>query len=51
MALPKLITAGASPRTKNAGVLIALPLTAFFLPAFFVLGLAPVVVSLGQTLF
>ncbi|OIR40909.1 MULTISPECIES: type II secretion system F family protein [Corynebacterium] len=41
----------ATARAERAGVLIALPLTAFFLPAFFVLGLAPVVVSLGQTLF
>ena len=31
-------------------MLIAIPLTAFFLPAFFVLGLAPAVISLGTSL-
>lgn len=31
-------------------MLIAIPLTAFFLPAFFALGLAPVVISLGSSL-
>ena len=48
------LRAGAGDRAKakaeRAGVLIAIPLTAFFLPAFFVLGLAPAVISLGQTL-
>ena len=37
----------AAAKAERAGVLIAIPLTAFFLPAFFVLGLAPVVISLG----
>ena len=37
----------ATAKAERAGVLIAIPLTAFFLPAFFVLGLAPVVISLG----
>lgn len=37
-------------RAERAGVLIALPLTACFLPAFLVLGLAPVVISLGTQL-
>ena len=37
-------------RAERAGVLIALPLTACFLPAFLVLGLAPVVISLGTEL-
>ena len=40
----------AKAKAERAGVLIAIPLTAFFLPAFFVLGLAPAVISLGQTL-
>jgi len=40
----------AKSKAERAGVLIAIPLTAFFLPAFFVLGLAPVVVSLGSQL-
>lgn len=45
-------TAGdrAKAKAERAGVLIAIPLTACFLPAFFVLGLAPAVISLGQTL-
>lgn len=37
-------------RAERAGVLIALPLTLCFLPAFFVLGLAPVLISLAQQL-
>ncbi|MGV0346877.1 type II secretion system F family protein [Corynebacterium coyleae] len=40
----------AKAKAERAGVLIAIPLTAFFLPAFFVLGLAPVVISLGSNL-
>lgn len=40
----------ATARAERAGVLIALPLTACFLPAFLVLGLAPVVISLGTQL-
>lgn len=40
----------ATARAERAGVLIAIPLTAFFLPAFFVLGLAPVVISLGTNI-
>lgn len=40
----------ATAKAERAGVLIAVPLTAFFLPAFFVLGLAPVVISLGSTI-
>mgnify|MGYP001942212230 FL=1 len=40
----------AKTKAERAGVLIAIPLTAFFLPAFFVLGLAPVVISLGTNL-
>lgn len=38
----------ATSRAEKAGVLIALPLTLCFLPAFLVLGLAPVVISLGS---
>lgn len=38
-------------RAERAGVLIALPLTVCFLPAFFLLGLAPVVISLGIGIF
>ncbi|MCP1388511.1 type II secretion system F family protein [Corynebacterium sp. TA-R-1] len=41
---------GATAKAERAGVLIAIPLTAFFLPAFFALGLAPVVISLGANL-
>ncbi|MEX3504080.1 type II secretion system F family protein [Corynebacterium sp. LK2510] len=40
----------ATAKAERAGVLIAIPLTAFFLPAFFVLGLAPVVVGLAGRL-
>lgn len=40
----------ATAKAERAGVLIAIPLTAFFLPAFFALGLAPVVISLGADL-
>lgn len=42
--------AQATARAERAGVLIALPLTLCFLPAFLVLGLAPVVISLGTAL-
>lgn len=37
-------------RAERAGVLISLPLAGCFLPAFLVLGLAPVVISLGTDL-
>lgn len=37
-------------RAERAGVLISVPLTGCFLPAFIVLGLAPVVISLGADL-
>lgn len=40
----------ATARAERAGVLIALPLTVCFLPAFLVLGLAPVVIGLGSQL-
>lgn len=40
----------ATARAERAGVLIALPLATCFLPAFFLLGLAPVVISLGTQL-
>lgn len=40
----------ATARAERAGVLIALPLTLCFLPAFLVLGLAPVVIGLGTDL-
>lgn len=36
---------------QRAGVLIAMPLTMCFLPAFFILGLAPVVISLASDMF
>ncbi|WP_255567673.1 type II secretion system F family protein [Corynebacterium sp. TAE3-ERU16] len=36
---------------ERAGVLVALPLTLCFLPAFMLLGLAPMVLSLGSQLF
>lgn len=36
---------------ERAGVLISIPLAAFFLPAFFVLGLVPVVIGLGSQMF
>lgn len=41
----------ATAATERAGVLIALPLTMCFLPAFFLLGLVPVLVSLGADYF
>ncbi|GAB3077777.1 type II secretion system F family protein [Corynebacterium aquatimens] len=41
----------ASAAAERAGVLISIPLAAFFLPAFFVLGLAPVVIGLGAEMF
>ncbi|MHA2787886.1 type II secretion system F family protein [Corynebacterium sp. S7] len=37
-------------RAERAGVLISIPLALCFLPAFFALGLAPVVISLGSEL-
>ncbi|WP_257159602.1 type II secretion system F family protein [Corynebacterium cystitidis] len=37
-------------RAERAGVMISIPLALCFLPAFFVLGLAPVVISLGSEL-
>ena len=37
----------ATAAAERAGVLISIPLAAFFLPAFFVLGLVPVVIGLG----
>ncbi|MCT1412620.1 MULTISPECIES: type II secretion system F family protein [Corynebacterium] len=40
----------ATARAERAGVLISIPLTAFFLPAFFVLGLIPTAISLGTHL-
>lgn len=40
----------AKEKAERAGVLIAIPLTACFLPAFFVLGLAPAVISLGSAM-
>ncbi|AWB83229.1 type II secretion system F family protein [Corynebacterium liangguodongii] len=40
----------ATAKAERAGVLISIPLTAFFLPAFFVLGLIPTAISLGSTL-
>ena len=36
---------------ERAGVLIAAPLALCFLPAFMLLGLVPVVVGLGRTMF
>lgn len=41
----------ATAAAERAGVLISIPLAAFFLPAFFVLGLAPVVIGLGSEMF
>ncbi|KKO82972.1 type II secretion system F family protein, partial [Corynebacterium otitidis] len=40
--------ARSAARAERAGVLIAAPLTACFLPAFFLLGLAPVLVGLAR---
>ena len=40
----------ATARAERAGVLISIPLTAFFLPSFFVLGLIPTAISLGTHL-
>ena len=40
--------AHAVARAERAGVLISLPLTVCFLPAFIVLGLVPIVISLGS---
>lgn len=41
----------AAARAEKAGVLLALPLSLFFLPAFFLLGLAPVLLSQGLEIF
>lgn len=41
----------ATAAAERAGVLISIPLAAFFLPAFVVLGLAPVVIGLGGQIF
>mgnify|MGYP002721159606 FL=1 len=43
-------SAHATAQAERAGVFIALPLAVCFLPAFIVLGLAPVVISLGAQL-
>ncbi|PRQ12168.1 hypothetical protein C1Y63_02325 [Corynebacterium sp. 13CS0277] len=43
-------TTDAAARAEKAGVLIALPLAAFFLPAFMIVGLAPIVISIGSTM-
>ncbi|WIM67945.1 type II secretion system F family protein [Corynebacterium breve] len=40
----------ATAQAERAGVLISIPLALCFLPAFFILGLAPVVISLGMEL-
>ena len=48
--LPAEAADEASAKAERAGVLIAIPLTACFLPAFFVLGLAPAVLSLGSAI-
>lgn len=45
------LAAHATANAERAGVLIALPLALCFLPAFIVLGLIPVVISLGSQLF
>ena len=39
----------ATAEAERAGVLIALPMTLCYLPAFFLLGLAPMVISLGTS--
>ncbi|MBK4139862.1 type II secretion system F family protein [Corynebacterium macginleyi] len=44
-------SAHATAKAERAGVFIALPLAVCFLPAFIVVGLAPVVISLGAQLF
>ena len=41
---------GAAAEAERAGVLIALPMTLCYLPAFFLLGLAPMVISLGTSI-
>ena len=40
----------ATAEAERAGVLIALPMTLCYLPAFFLLGLAPMVISLGTSI-
>ena len=42
--------AQAPAEAERAGVLIALPMTLCYLPAFFLLGLAPMVISLGTSI-
>lgn len=42
--------AQATAKAERAGVFIAAPLAVCFLPAFLVLGLVPVIISLGQQL-
>lgn len=41
----------ATATAERAGVLIAMPLTLCFLPAFFLLGLAPVLIGVAQEIF
>lgn len=43
--------AHATAKAERAGVFIAMPLTVCFLPAFFVLGLVPVLYQLGSSMF
>ncbi|OFT59849.1 secretion system protein F [Corynebacterium sp. HMSC05E07] len=43
-------SAQATAQAERAGIFIAAPLAACFLPAFLVLGLVPVIISLGQQL-
>lgn len=45
--LRETLAADAVARAERAGVLISLPLTVCFLPAFIVLGLVPIIVGLG----
>lgn len=49
--LRKERTAAATAAARRATVLITIPLAACFLPAFFLLGLAPTVVSLASAMF
>ena len=41
----------ATAQAERAGVLIALPMTLCYLPAFFLLGLVPVLVGMGSNFF
>ncbi|WP_075724422.1 type II secretion system F family protein [Corynebacterium aquilae] len=43
-------TTAATATAEKAGVLIAIPLAAFYLPAFFALGLAPTVISIASNM-